>query len=105
MGATRQSGTEQAARAGDDDDVGEHDGDAGMALSGPRRTSWQRRRRDDADQGALFLRRYYRHVAAEDILERTPEELLAAVVAHRELAAYRPPGLGSFWSQSMNRST
>jgi glutamate dehydrogenase len=41
---------------------------------------------------APWVRRYYRHVASEDILERKPEELLAAVVAHRELAAYRPQG-------------
>jgi glutamate dehydrogenase len=46
---------------------------------------------DDPNQGAL-VRRYYRHVAAEDILEREPSELLAAVVEHRELAAHRPQG-------------
>jgi glutamate dehydrogenase len=43
------------------------------------------------EQGAM-VRRYYRHVAAEDLLERDPKELLAAVVAHRELAAHRPQG-------------
>ena len=45
----------------------------------------------DPDQGAL-LRRYYRHVATEDLLDRDPAELMAAVVAHRELAAHRPQG-------------
>ena len=38
----------------------------------------------DPPQGAL-LKRYYRHVATEDLLERDPQDLMAAVVAHREL--------------------
>ncbi len=45
----------------------------------------------DPPHGDL-LRRYYRHVAAEDLLDREPQELMAAVLAHRELAAHRPQG-------------
>ncbi len=45
----------------------------------------------DPPHGDL-LRRYYRHVAAEDLFDRDPEELLAAVLAHRELAVHRPQG-------------
>ena len=39
-----------------------------------------------------FLRRYYRHVATEDLLARAPEDILGAALAHRELAADRPVG-------------
>jgi glutamate dehydrogenase len=39
-----------------------------------------------------FLHRYYRHVAAEDVVTRSPEEVLAAPLAHRELAGSRPQG-------------
>ncbi|MEP7036664.1 MAG: NAD-glutamate dehydrogenase domain-containing protein, partial [Actinomycetota bacterium] len=39
-----------------------------------------------------FLRRYYRHVATEDLLARGPEDLLGAALSHRELAANRPVG-------------
>ena len=45
----------------------------------------------DPPHGDL-LRRYYRHVAAEDLFDRDPEELMAAVLAHRELAVHRPQG-------------
>ena len=45
----------------------------------------------DPPQGAL-LKRYYRHVATEDLLDRDPRDLMAAVIAHRELAAHRPQG-------------
>jgi glutamate dehydrogenase len=39
-----------------------------------------------------FLHRYYRHVAAEDLVARSAEDVLAAPLAHRELAASRPQG-------------
>ena len=39
-----------------------------------------------------YLRRYFRHVAAEDLVGRAPEDLAAAPMAHRELAARRPQG-------------
>ena len=45
----------------------------------------------DGDVVAL-LRRYYRHVAGEDVLGRKPEDLLAAALEHRKLAAHRPQG-------------
>ena len=35
---------------------------------------------------------YYRYVPADEIIERHPADLLAAVVSHRELAADRVPG-------------
>ena len=39
-----------------------------------------------------FLGRYYRHVATEDLLARTPEDLLGAALAHEDLARERPVG-------------
>jgi glutamate dehydrogenase len=39
-----------------------------------------------------FLHRYYRHVAAEDVVARSAEDVLAAPMAHRELARARPQG-------------
>jgi glutamate dehydrogenase len=37
-----------------------------------------------------LLHRYYRHVATEDLLTKTPEYLLGVVRSHRELAQTRP---------------
>ncbi len=37
-----------------------------------------------------FLRRYYRHVASEDLVAWSPEDVLAAAWSHRVLAATRP---------------
>ena len=47
-----------------------------------------------ADSPALqaFLRRYYRHVATEDLLAREPADLLGAALHHEELARHRPVG-------------
>ncbi len=39
-----------------------------------------------------FLGRYYRHVATEDLLARTPEDLLGAALSHMDLARERPVG-------------
>ena len=39
-----------------------------------------------------YLDRYYRHVATEDVLARSPEDLLGAALSHKELAANRPVG-------------
>ncbi len=39
-----------------------------------------------------FLRRYYRHVATEDLLAREPADLLGAALAHQELARQRAIG-------------
>ncbi|MGN6634224.1 MAG: NAD-glutamate dehydrogenase, partial [Oryzihumus sp.] len=39
-----------------------------------------------------FLRRYYRHVATEDLLARAPEDLLGAALSHKQLAQSRPVG-------------
>src|SRR6478672_292605 len=39
-----------------------------------------------------FLRRYYRHVATEDLLTRAAEDLLGAALTHRQLAQNRPVG-------------
>jgi glutamate dehydrogenase len=39
-----------------------------------------------------FLRRYYRHVATEDLLARGAEDLVGAALSHREIAANRPVG-------------
>jgi glutamate dehydrogenase len=39
-----------------------------------------------------LLGRYYRHVATEDLLARTPEDLLGAALSHEDLARERPLG-------------
>src|SRR4051794_34487188 len=40
----------------------------------------------------VFLNRYYRHVADDDLLRQRPEDLLGAAASHRELAHNRPVG-------------
>ena len=51
---------------------------------------------DDATQArpdwADLLRAYYRHVAPEEVAERSPEDLFGALVSHRDLASSRPQG-------------
>jgi glutamate dehydrogenase len=49
---------------------------------------------DRADDHKIerFLRRYYRHVATEDLLARGEADLLGAALSHRELAQNRPVG-------------
>ncbi len=39
-----------------------------------------------------LLRDYYRHVAPEEVVERSPEDLVGALASHREAAAVRPQG-------------
>ena len=39
-----------------------------------------------------LIRDYYRHVAPEEVVERSPEDLCGALASHRELAASRPQG-------------
>ena len=39
-----------------------------------------------------LLRDYYRHVAPEEVVERSPEDLFGALASHRALAAARPQG-------------
>ncbi len=39
-----------------------------------------------------YLHRFYRHVAAEDVLASRPEDLLGAALSNKELAAHRPVG-------------
>ncbi|MBA3618354.1 MAG: NAD-glutamate dehydrogenase [Acidothermales bacterium] len=41
---------------------------------------------------AGLLRRYYRHVAAEDLLKRDPVDIYGAAMSHRQLAEKRPQG-------------
>ena len=44
------------------------------------------------DVDARFLRRYYRLVAADDIVGRDPVDIFGAALSNRELAARRPQG-------------
>ena len=46
------------------------------------------------DEAALagLLRRYYRHVATEELVARAPQDILAAAISHRALAEDRPQG-------------
>jgi glutamate dehydrogenase len=46
----------------------------------------------DAAAVAALIGRYYRHVPPEDLLDRDPQDLYGAAVAHYSLAAARPPG-------------
>jgi glutamate dehydrogenase len=39
-----------------------------------------------------YIRRYYRHVPAEDVAGRDPVDLFGAAMSHRQLAANRPQG-------------
>ncbi|MEW9527210.1 NAD-glutamate dehydrogenase [Microbispora sp. NPDC049125] len=39
-----------------------------------------------------FLRRYYRHVAPEDLADRDPVDVFGPAMAHRHLAEHRPQG-------------
>ena len=47
----------------------------------------------DPDRAGEFLSHYFRHVEAEDLLDRSDAELLGLVVQHYRLAAQRPPGV------------
>jgi len=48
--------------------------------------------RDDPVTAGPLVRPYYRNVAAEDITERTSEDLYGALASHLELARSRPQG-------------
>ena len=39
-----------------------------------------------------FLRRYYRHVAPDDLVDRDPVDVYGAATSHREIAGQRPQG-------------
>ncbi|MBA2769588.1 MAG: NAD-glutamate dehydrogenase [Sporichthyaceae bacterium] len=42
-----------------------------------------------------FLRRYYRHVPPEDVVSRSPDDVLAIALSHADVAAHRPQGTAS----------
>jgi glutamate dehydrogenase len=44
----------------------------------------------DADACGRFIRRYYRHVAAEDVVGRDPVDVYGAAMSHKQLASHRP---------------
>ena len=46
----------------------------------------------DHDQVEDLLVAYYRHVAAEDLVDRSPEDLYGALASHHRLAQARPQG-------------
>lgn len=48
------------------------------------------RRQRAADEA--FLRRYYRHVAADDVVDRDPLDVYGAAASHRTAAEHRPQG-------------
>jgi glutamate dehydrogenase len=47
---------------------------------------------DEARRMETFAREYFRRVDAEDLAERTPEDLLGALLSHRQFGAQRAPG-------------
>ena len=47
---------------------------------------------DEAPLVERFVRAYYAHVAADDIVHRNPDDLLGAALAHWSLARVRAPG-------------
>src|SRR5580765_6747007 len=56
-------------------------------------------RRAGSDLGSeetlFLLRKYYEHVAPEDVLERSPVDVYGAALSHYRLAASRPQGTAS----------
>ncbi|MFC4562078.1 NAD-glutamate dehydrogenase [Nocardiopsis mangrovi] len=48
--------------------------------------------RDDIDEIGRFLRLYYRHVAPEELKERTPAQICGPALSHLELGLNRPQG-------------
>ncbi|MGZ4637985.1 MAG: NAD-glutamate dehydrogenase, partial [Actinomycetes bacterium] len=59
----------------------------------------------DVAATAAFLRRYYRHVATDDLVARRDKDIAAAALSHRELAAMRPQGTATVrvWTPSEER--
>ena len=47
---------------------------------------------EQSASGEAFVRQYYHWVPADDLAERTPEDLAGAVIAHWQLARRRAPG-------------
>lgn len=49
---------------------------------------------EQADRQAdeSYLRRYYRHVAPEDVVDRDPVDIFGAAASHRRMAEVRPQG-------------
>src|SRR3954466_7849099 len=47
------------------------------------------------DEVGPLLRAYYRHVATDDLVDRSPEELYGALVSHHRTAETRPQGTAS----------
>jgi glutamate dehydrogenase len=50
-------------------------------------------RESNRPAGDPFLRRYYRHVAAEDLVDRDPVDIFGAAASHWRTAAQRPQGV------------
>ncbi|AYY15247.1 NAD-glutamate dehydrogenase [Actinobacteria bacterium YIM 96077] len=48
---------------------------------------------DDHQARAALLRRYYRHVAPEDLVDRNPVDVYGAAASHWRTAEYRPQGV------------
>ncbi|NED97320.1 NAD-glutamate dehydrogenase [Phytoactinopolyspora alkaliphila] len=46
----------------------------------------------DQDADERFLRRYFRHVAPEDLVGRDPVDIFGTAASHRRLAEHRPQG-------------
>src|SRR4051812_42556788 len=46
----------------------------------------------DGEDALSFLRRYYRHVAPEDLADRDPVDVFGPAMAPRHLAEHRPQG-------------
>ena len=44
------------------------------------------------EEEEAFLRRYYRHVAPEDLVDRDPVDVYGAAASHRATAGERPQG-------------
>ncbi|MDQ1665789.1 MAG: glutamate dehydrogenase [Actinomycetota bacterium] len=59
----------------------------------------------DAPATAAFLRRYYRHVANDDLIGRRDEDIAAAALSQRELALHRPQGTATVrvWTPTVER--
>jgi len=58
----------------------------------------------DAELAHHLLHAYYRHVPAEDLLERSAVDVYGAAMSHYKLAAHRPQGTGAVrvWTPSQD---
>jgi len=84
---------------------GDHDGAGVQGLVDAALKEAHERGVPDRPDLAVLLQQYYRFVAAEDLLDREPGDLLGAATSHAELAQRRTPGTALVRVLSPSRET